>query len=144
MVEQREPARPAGTSIEAKSGTAPVAGALDADERSELMLLRQENESLRRARQRRRQVPWRAIASAVLIVLGVILAPITVASVWAHNQIANTDRFVATAGPLAEDPAVQSALTDRLTEFRWDGTLGLGVLEFAHTRSRSYTYQPSP
>ena len=40
--------------------------------------------------------------------------------------------------------ALGSALTDRLTEFRWDGTLGLGILEFAHTRSRSYTYQPSP
>jgi hypothetical protein len=41
--------------------------------------------------------------------------------------------------------ALGSALTDRLTEFRWDrdGTLGLGILEFAHTRSRSYTYQPS-
>ena len=36
-----------------------------------------------------------------------------------------------------------SALTDRLTTFTWDGTPGLGIFEFAHTRSRSYTYQPS-
>ncbi|HEX5119788.1 MAG TPA: hypothetical protein VFW65_31775 [Pseudonocardiaceae bacterium] len=118
MVEQGEHPTPAGTPTEAGpgTGTAPATEVLDEDERAELIRLRQENTALRRARQRRRQVPWRAFAAAVLIVLGVILAPISVASIWAHNQIANTDRFVATAGPLAEDPAVQSALTDRLTD----------------------------
>ena len=43
-----------------------------------------------------------------------------------------------------EDHGPPRSVGARLTEFRWDGTLGLGILEFAHTRSRSYTYQPSP
>jgi hypothetical protein len=38
---------------------------------------------------------------------------------------------------------LDSALTDRLTSFRWNGTPGTGILEFAHSRSSSYTYQPS-
>ncbi|HEY1574616.1 MAG TPA: hypothetical protein VGG05_25010 [Pseudonocardiaceae bacterium] len=114
MVEQGE--HPTRVDTGAEAGTTPAADVLDQDERGELVRLREEITALRRARQRRRQVPWRALASAVLIVLGVILAPITVASVWAHNQVANTDRFVATAGPLAEDPAVRSAVTDRLTD----------------------------
>jgi hypothetical protein len=118
MVEHGEHVVPAGTRTGATPGTdnPPAVTTLDADERSELLRLRQENEALRRTRQRRWHVSWRAIAAAVLIVLGVILTPISVASVWAHNQVANTDRFVATAGPLAQDPAVQSALTDRLTD----------------------------
>ena len=36
-----------------------------------------------------------------------------------------------------------TALTDRLTAFTWDGEPGYGIFEFALTRSRSYTYQPT-
>jgi hypothetical protein len=39
--------------------------------------------------------------------------------------------------------ALDTPLTDRLTAFDWDGTAGTGILEFAHTRSRSYSYQAS-
>ncbi|MGH3745241.1 MAG: DUF7064 domain-containing protein, partial [Mycobacteriales bacterium] len=38
---------------------------------------------------------------------------------------------------------LDSALTDRLATFDWDGTPGRGIVEFALTRSRSYTYQPT-
>jgi hypothetical protein len=38
---------------------------------------------------------------------------------------------------------LDSALTDRLAAFRWGGTAGRGVIEFALTRSPAYTYQPS-
>jgi hypothetical protein len=38
---------------------------------------------------------------------------------------------------------LDSALTDRLAVFDWDGSPGIGIFEFAHTRSRSYTYRPS-
>ena len=34
---------------------------------------------------------------------------------WTHNQVANTDRFIATASPVIENPAVQSALSDRIS-----------------------------
>lgn len=38
---------------------------------------------------------------------------------------------------------VDSALTDRVAAFNWNGVAGTGVFEFAHTRSKSYTYRPS-
>ena len=38
---------------------------------------------------------------------------------------------------------VDSALTDRLTKFFWDGNPGIGIFEFAHSRSSAYTYRPS-
>jgi hypothetical protein len=38
---------------------------------------------------------------------------------------------------------VDSALTDRCSVFRWNGEIGTGILEFAHSRSSSYTYRPN-
>lgn len=38
---------------------------------------------------------------------------------------------------------LDSALTDRVAAFRWDGKQGTGIFEFARTRSSSYTYSPS-
>ncbi|HEY2286619.1 MAG TPA: enoyl-CoA hydratase/isomerase family protein, partial [Streptosporangiaceae bacterium] len=38
---------------------------------------------------------------------------------------------------------LDSALTDRLTAFTWDGTPGRGIFEFALTRSPAYAYQPT-
>lgn len=38
---------------------------------------------------------------------------------------------------------VDTALTDRLAAFSWDGQDGFGIFEFAHSRSASYTYRPS-
>ena len=57
----------------------------------------------------------RSTASAVLIIVAIVLAPLSVLSVWASNQISDTDRYVATVAPIADDPAVQAALTDEIT-----------------------------
>ena len=38
---------------------------------------------------------------------------------------------------------VDSALTDRLATFDWEGTPGIGIFEFAHSRSSSYAYEAS-
>jgi hypothetical protein len=38
---------------------------------------------------------------------------------------------------------LDSSLTDRLASFTWEGHPGIGIFEFARTRSRSYTYQPT-
>jgi hypothetical protein len=51
-----------------------------------------------------------------LLVLGAVLLPIAGLSLWARNQLLNTDRYVATTAPLAEDPAVQAAIVDRVSE----------------------------
>ncbi|HEV7648667.1 MAG TPA: hypothetical protein VGP26_10935 [Actinophytocola sp.] len=91
------------------------AGALNADERAELERLRSEVGTLRTGRTRRR-FAWKSILSAILIVLGCLLAPVALATVWVHNQVADTDRFTATVDPLIRDPAVQAALTNRVTD----------------------------
>jgi uncharacterized membrane protein SirB2 len=51
----------------------------------------------------------------VLIVIGCLLAPLSVVAVWTANQVSNTDRYVANLEPLVHDPAVQRALTDKIT-----------------------------
>lgn len=62
----------------------------------------------------------RRTLSIVLIVVAALLAPLTVVAAWAQTQIEDTDRYVATVGPLADDPDVQAyvatALADTLYE----------------------------
>ena len=90
--------------------------ALGVDERAELERLRQENVELRTtARPPRRSIRWRSVFSAVLIILGCVLAPLSLVAVWTDSQLSDTDRFVETVSPLAADPAVQEALTNRIT-----------------------------
>lgn len=56
----------------------------------------------------------RATASLVLIVVGAILLPVAGLTVWVRNQVLSTDRYVETVAPLASDPAVQTAVADRV------------------------------
>jgi len=58
----------------------------------------------------------RSAAAVVLILLGALLAPVAVVAAWAERTLTDTDRYVATVGPLAEDPTVRSALSGRLTQ----------------------------
>lgn len=58
---------------------------------------------------------WRAVVSSILIVLGSILVLLSVAGVWASNEISDTDRYVENVTPLASDPAVQNAVANRAT-----------------------------
>src|SRR3954452_17081966 len=51
-----------------------------------------------------------------LIVLGAVLLPISGLSLWARNQLLDTGRYTSTVAPLASDPAVQAAVTDRVTD----------------------------
>lgn len=68
----------------------------------------------------RRRTPrrsgWWGAASAVLIVLACVLAPVSVVSVWASAFISDTDRYVETVAPIADDPAVQDALATEITQ----------------------------
>lgn len=62
--------------------------------------------------------------SAVLITLTCILVPVSLLTVWVHDIVLDTDRYVATVAPLARDPAVQDAAVDRIThavDVRVDG-----------------------
>lgn len=58
---------------------------------------------------------WRAVAAWVLIVVGCVLAPLAVAGVWMRTEVTDTDRYVETVAPLASDPTIQSAITNRVT-----------------------------
>ena len=58
---------------------------------------------------------WRPIVATVLVVLIAVLAPLSVVARWAHWEIGDTDRYVATVTPLASDPDVQNAIADRVT-----------------------------
>ena len=55
------------------------------------------------------------MVATLLIVIGCILAPISVVAVWTKNLVTDTDRYVATVAPLASDPAIQSAIADKIT-----------------------------
>jgi hypothetical protein len=63
----------------------------------------------------RRRGRWRAPVAAVAIILGCVLAPLSVIGVWAANQVSNTDRYVANVTPLIGNPAIQGALSAKIT-----------------------------
>src|SRR5687768_8797353 len=103
---------------------------LSADERAELERLRAEVANLRAQASpvtaadidqpvvptpRPRRQRWRSVVATLLIVIGCILAPISVVAVWTKNLVTDTDRYVATVAPLASDPAIQNAVADRIT-----------------------------
>ena len=111
----------------AKGRLTPDPGPLGADERAELERLRAEVADLRArppgteatpgqgSAARRRRPGWRGPVATVLIVLGCILAPVSVIAVWTANQVSDTNRYVENVAPLIHEPAVQSALTDKIT-----------------------------
>jgi hypothetical protein len=59
---------------------------------------------------------WRRLLVAVLVVVGCLLAPISVLGLWARNTVLETDQYVDTVGPLVDDPAIQEALATRVQE----------------------------
>ncbi|MFF4899245.1 hypothetical protein [Streptomyces sp. NPDC001068] len=58
----------------------------------------------------------RSLLGAVLVVLGCLLAPLSVVAAWAADVVGDTDRYVATVAPLASDPAVRDAVANRATD----------------------------
>jgi hypothetical protein len=90
-------------------------GSLAREEREELERLRAELAALRQRPQRPPRHVWRWTLATVLIVLGSVLAPLSVAAVWVKAEVTDTERYVATVAPLARDPALQRAVTDRIT-----------------------------
>ncbi|MBC2876507.1 MULTISPECIES: hypothetical protein [Streptomyces] len=57
----------------------------------------------------------RYAVTSVLLLLVFVLSPLAVVATWANSQVSDTDRYVRTVAPLAKDPSVQKAVTDRLT-----------------------------
>jgi hypothetical protein len=64
---------------------------------------------------RRGRAAGRATASAILLTLACVLAPLSVTAVWASAELSDTDQYVETVAPLADDPAVRSAVANQVT-----------------------------
>ncbi|MCK2035649.1 hypothetical protein KZC51_05815 [Microbacterium sp. SSW1-49] len=86
-----------------------------------LQALEAENATLRAALpsdtpvERRSRRTWgRTLLATALITLGALLAPVAVVATWANVQLTDTERFVASYAPLADDPAIQSLITTQV------------------------------
>ena len=64
---------------------------------------------------RPRRKVGRSTAAVVLILIGALLAPVAVVGSWARGLVVDTERYVDTVAPIAQDPLVQSAVANRIT-----------------------------
>ncbi|MFF1872063.1 hypothetical protein [Kitasatospora herbaricolor] len=99
------------------TGGSPNSAELSAGERSELDELRHRLTALEASTPppRARHHRLRTSGSVVLIVISSLLALLAVIAVWTNSIIGDTNRYVATVAPLASNPDVQAALTNRVT-----------------------------
>lgn len=59
---------------------------------------------------------WRAVLSALCIIIATVLVPLAVVTAWARLELVDEAAFVSTLAPLADDPAVQQMLIDETVE----------------------------
>ncbi|MFC8126268.1 hypothetical protein [Streptomyces sp. NPDC057302] len=71
-------------------------------------------------RRRARLLSVRRIVAAVLIALVAVLATTSIVGVWGARTTLNTDRWIATVGPLPEDPDVNAAVSTYLAREIFD------------------------
>jgi hypothetical protein len=109
---QGPPGRPSPSAASTTSSAS--TGSTDGEELERLRARVAALESARAAGPAHHRV--RAFFSTLLIVLGCVLAPLSVVAAWAAQEVGNTDRYVATVAPLASDPDVQAAVADRITD----------------------------
>ena len=64
---------------------------------------------------RSRHAGWRWTGAIVLLLVAGLLATASVAARFAQKEILDTETYVATVAPLASDPAVQNAVTARVS-----------------------------
>jgi hypothetical protein len=57
----------------------------------------------------------RRILAPILVVITVVVFTVTVPAAWGARTVLNTDRYVATVAPLANDPAVQQSIASKVT-----------------------------
>jgi hypothetical protein len=90
--------------------------------RGEVDALREENATLRDgtappfAATPRRRRGGRAVAAVLALTLGAVLVVPAVVTSWARGVLTDTDRYLATVAPLADDPRIQQAIEARATE----------------------------
>lgn len=85
----------------------------------EVERLREENERLREqvaAAPQRTGHRGKSILSAFIIIVACLLAPLSVVAVWAKGEVTDTNRYVETVAPLAENPAIQEAVANKISD----------------------------
>jgi hypothetical protein len=97
-------------------GGPPPADGLSTSERAELEQLRMEVAHLRERPRARAARAGRWTGAVALVVVAALLFGLSVVAVYVRSELLNTDRYVATVAPLARDPSVQDAITNRLTD----------------------------
>jgi hypothetical protein len=60
--------------------------------------------------------PVRHLTFAVTALLACLLLPVAVVSLWTDSVVTDSDAYVETVGPLADDPVVQEFVRDRLVQ----------------------------
>ncbi|MER5745852.1 hypothetical protein ABT097_21595 [Streptomyces sp. NPDC002225] len=81
----------------------------------ELAALRARVAALEAGGARHRPPRARAAFAVLLVLVATVLTPLGIVSTWAKNQIGDTGNYVAMMAPLASDPEVRAAVTDRVT-----------------------------
>jgi len=81
--------------------------------RAERDQLQAEVEKIKNAPERRMRM--RRITAGVLVALTLLFVALGVPGAWARRTLLDTDRYVATVGPLASDPAIQETLATEIT-----------------------------
>ncbi|WP_426565554.1 hypothetical protein ACPPVT_03620 [Angustibacter sp. McL0619] len=59
---------------------------------------------------------WRPPVVCLLLIIATICAPAAVVARWTSHELGDTDTYVATVAPLANEPSVQAAITDQVTK----------------------------
>ncbi len=58
----------------------------------------------------------RRVLTPIIVALAILVFTATVPAAWTRRTALNTDRFVELVGPLADDPAIQQSLADKVTQ----------------------------
>lgn len=58
---------------------------------------------------------WRSITASIFLILGLVLAPVSITGLWATKYVTNTDGFTQALAPLAKNPQVQEDLSGRVS-----------------------------
>lgn len=59
---------------------------------------------------------WKRVLAVVLLVIGFVLVPLSAVAIWSRNQLLNTDRYVSTVSPLADNADIQTVVATRSVE----------------------------
>lgn len=54
----------------------------------------------------------RSVVSLILFIIATLLTPVAVIGHWGHQTVVDSQQFISTVGPLAENPEIQQAVSD--------------------------------